>query len=95
MTNPMLAKLRDAMLADGKYARDGKLTVRTVNGRLIIIKQAFKWAREAELVGKVTLADVLAVAPLREGRCEARQTGSGAAGERERRWTPRAVCGRG
>lgn len=73
LTNPMVAKLRDAILALGHY-RDKKLTVGTANGRLVIWKQAVKWAREKELVGAVVLADVLAVAPLKRGRCAARET---------------------
>jgi integrase len=96
LTNPLLAKLRDAMLTDGKYPRDEKrLTTRTVNGRLIVIKQAYKWAREAELVGKATLADVLAVAPLTEGRCKSRQTAAVRPVSRETLDATQAVSGQG
>jgi integrase len=95
-TNPMLAKLRDQMLADGKYPRDGKrLTVRTVNGRLTIIKQAFKWAREKSLVDKATIADVLAVSPLKVGRCEARETDDVRPVSREIVDATLKVCGQG
>lgn len=69
LTNPLIAKLRDKMIV-GKAGEP--LTVKTVNGRLFAIKQAIKWAREKDLVTAETLADVLAVTPLRQGRCKAR-----------------------
>jgi integrase len=72
ITNPMLAKLRDGMIDDGKFGI--KLTVRTVNERIRVIKRAFRWAREKGLVDKVTIADVVEVTVLVEGRCDARKT---------------------
>ncbi len=69
---PQLAALRDAMV----YAQDAKgkprtLGLKTVNGRLHIIKQAYQWARERGLVPRETTADVLLVKPLLRGRSKA------------------------
>jgi integrase len=69
LSNPRVAKLRDAMIFDA--AGDAR-AVKTVNGRLHCIKAACKWARERDLISAEVLADVLAVQPLRIGRCEAK-----------------------
>jgi integrase len=72
---PDLAALRDAMI----YGRAGDdaaaRSVRTVNGRLTAIKQAYAWARQKGLVTREALTDVMVVQPLVVGRCEA--TGPG------------------
>ncbi len=94
LTGPMVAKLRDAILSLGHY-RDKKITVGTGNGRLVIWKQAYKWAREKELVNAVSMADVLAVAPLKVGRCAARVTAAVMPVSREDVDKTLAVCGQG
>jgi integrase len=69
LSNPQLAKLRDAMIHDA----NGKArSIKTVNGRLHAIQQAYKWGREKGHVSAATLADVLAVSRLRRGRSAAK-----------------------
>lgn len=47
-------------------------SIYTVNGRLRIVKQAYKWARLHGLISKETAYDVSLVPPLRVGRSEAK-----------------------
>lgn len=48
----------------------GNLARSTANGRLLIVKQAFAWARRKGWVSKELMADVRGVEPLRSGRCK-------------------------
>ena len=70
---PDLAAVREAMI-EGEDAVGRKYTraVTTVNDRLFIIKQSFRWARERGLVSKEHLYDLMMVQPLKAGRCEAK-----------------------
>jgi integrase len=73
---PRVARLRDAMIwktvGQGADARRVNLSVRTINGRLQTIKQAYAWAREKGMVEAVAAYDVSLVKPLRKGRTEAK-----------------------
>lgn len=69
---PMLTRLRDKMIHSGKRKhRPITLSESTVNGRLRIIKAAYKWARSYGLVGREVAYDVSLVSRLRTGRTEA------------------------
>lgn len=71
--SPEMTKLRDSMIIGAD--RHGKVRARsmiTVNGRLRVIKQAFRWARQYGYVTKETAYDVSFVPPLRAGRSEAK-----------------------
>lgn len=67
-----LAQLRDRMI----WREDGSpRSVRTVNGRLAIIKQAARWAAsERGFIPDAVAVAMSMVKPLVEGRCEARST---------------------
>lgn len=66
---PDLVLLRDSLIR----REDGHVrAVKTVNDRLYLIKQAFRWAREGGRVPKDNLFDLMNVKPLRAGRCEAK-----------------------
>lgn len=72
---PEIAKARDYMIdSEGQKGEPIKLARKTVNGRLVIIKQAFAWARERGLVTQNTLVDIQCVKPLAFGRSEARES---------------------
>jgi integrase len=70
---PELTRLRDAMvIGTDRHGITRARSIWTVNGRLRIIKQAFKWARLYGLVTKETAYDVSLVPALRVGRSEAK-----------------------
>lgn len=75
---PLLVALRDDLCKPNAVGPKGKrrtqkLTVKTARAYLTIIKAAFRWGRaECGMVSAVTAADVMMVAPLRQGRCDAR-----------------------
>jgi integrase len=76
LESPELAALRDRMI-HGERERGGVVekyvrSVKTVNGRLQIIKEAFSWARERGQVPRPVLLDLMTVKPLRAGRCAAK-----------------------
>lgn len=66
-----LAGLRDAMIRGRAGDPAAVRSIRTVNGRLTVIKQAYAWAREKGLVTREAMADVLIVGRLVAGRCDA------------------------
>ena len=74
---PEIARIRDHMI-DSKNQKGVafKLTRKTVNGRLAIIKQAFAWARERELITQNALVDIQCVKALAFGRTTARESRS-------------------
>jgi integrase len=47
---------------------------RVINGRVNRIRRMFKWGVENQLVGPLVLQALQAVAPLKRGRCDARET---------------------
>jgi integrase len=65
--SPAIASIRDAMIKGGERTR----SLKTVNGRLLIIKQAFAWAREKGRVTRAVALDVASVKPLTRGRSDA------------------------
>jgi integrase len=72
---PEIAKLRDAMI----HSKDNQgnpiiLTRKTVNGRLRLVKEAYRWARERGYVSQATAADVAAISVLKKGRTAARDS---------------------
>jgi integrase len=56
-----------------EYVQQG-LSRRECNRRTNLVKQAFRWATENELIPSATFHALQAVAGLRKGRCEARET---------------------
>ena len=60
---------RDAMIASGRFSRS------YVNTLVMAIRHVFKWAVEQEYVRPETLVALRAVAPLRRGKTDARETG--------------------
>lgn len=54
---------------------EAKLSRRVINGRINRIRRVFKWGVENQLVAPQILQALQAVAPLRAGRSEARETG--------------------
>jgi integrase len=70
---PEIKRLLDSMVVgEDRHGVIRARSIWTVNGRLRIIKQAFKWARLYGLVSKSTVYDVSIVPPLRAGRCDAK-----------------------
>lgn len=70
---PEVKRLVDGMVVGAdRHGVNRARSIYTVNGRLRIIKQAFKWARLYGLVSKETAFDVSLVPPLRAGRSEAK-----------------------
>jgi integrase len=68
ITAPRIAALRDWMIRDG----DGKArSTTTVNGRLLIVKEAFVWALERGLVPAAVALAIKEVKRLTPGRCDA------------------------
>jgi integrase len=66
---PQLATLRDKMVMSAdRHGADRVLSASTVNARLRIIQQMFRWARSYGLVSKETAYDVSLVPSLRVGR---------------------------
>ncbi len=78
MDSPRLAEIRDWMirgvrvrLVDGVEREERyKRSITTVNGRLLIMKEAFGWARERGRVPRPVLLDLQTVKPLARGRSE-------------------------
>jgi integrase len=70
---PALAALRDRMVfRTDKQGRQVPRAIKTVNGRLTIIVQAFDHARERGKVSREVVADLKSVKRLRKGRTEAK-----------------------
>ena len=70
---PEVKRLVDGMIVGvDRHGITRARSIWTVNGRLRIIKQAYKWARLYGLVSKETAYDVALVPPLRVGRSEAK-----------------------
>lgn len=70
---PEVVKLRDAMIVGmDRHGNNRARAMSTINGRLRVIKQAFRWARLYGLIAKATAYDVSIVPPLRAGRSEAK-----------------------
>lgn len=70
---PEIKRLVDSMIVGAdRHGVTRARSIYTVNGRLRIIKQAFRWARLYGLVSKETAYDVSIVPPLRAGRTEAK-----------------------
>ena len=65
-----LKTVRGRIIKGGRNRRSR----RTVNGRIDRIKRMFRWATENELIGAGTYEALRAVAGLRRGRSEARET---------------------
>lgn len=66
---PELTKLRDAMVhSKNRHGEDRILTASTVNGRLRIIKQAYRWARSQGLVTREAAVDVAMTMPVETSR---------------------------
>jgi len=69
---PEIAALRDSMIHGTDAKGDNYIrSIKTVNDRLYLIKQAFRWGREKGLVAKDNMFDVAQVKPLQSGRCDA------------------------
>jgi integrase len=88
MESPDLAMVRDWMIQGEKVVRrrraDGTTaevretytrSLTTVNGRLLIMKEAFEWAREKGWVPRLVVLDLQTVKPLQRGRSEAKDPG--------------------
>ena len=72
---PQIAKTRDYMVdSTDQKGQPKKLTRKTVNGRLRLIKEAYRLARERGLVSAESVADVVIVKPLSYGRGQARES---------------------
>lgn len=70
---PAVARLRDDMIpSKDRHGNPVNLTAGTVNGRLRIIRQAFKWGRMYGKVPAATAYDVSIVGPVKPGRSAAR-----------------------
>jgi integrase len=70
---PEVKRLLDTMIVgEDRHGVTRVRSVSTINGRLRIIKQAFRWARLYGLVTKETAYDVSFVPPLRVGRTDAK-----------------------
>lgn len=65
---PQIAALRDSMVQGVKKT----LTLSTINARLRIIKQAYKWARTYGLVSREAVYDISIVPPLKAGETDAK-----------------------
>jgi integrase len=75
MGAPEIAHIRDEMIwSEDQRGEKIALTRKTINGRLVIIKQAFAWARERGKVSQQTLGDVMIVKPLAFGRSKAKES---------------------
>lgn len=73
VTAPEIAKLRDAEIhSKDRHGEPVKLTASTVNARLRIIRQVFKWGREYDKVPPGVAYDVSIVGRVKPGRSAAR-----------------------